>query len=176
MSELTFEQFRDKLLRWSVNMPQAAKKALTEAAETVRREAQESHLSGPRMPRGVGHDTQATLAVRTGRLRRSIAIEVNVKPGEVSATVGTNVSYGRYHEEGRKWHQASRGQLSQGGRFAKAKMSRRRMATASMVLIGDHDVTLPERPFLRPSLNKKHTEIFEKLRVRMFESYNKGAA
>ena len=107
MSELTFEQFREKLLRWSVILPQAAKKALTEAAITVQREAQEAHLTGPRMPRGAGGTTNATLAVGQsrkghigGRLRQSIAIDVQVKPGEVSATVGTNVFYGRLHELG----------------------------------------------------------------------------
>lgn len=136
MSELTFEEFREKLVRWAARMPQEAKKALTEAAETVRREVQAGHLTGPKMPRGVGHDTEATLAVRTGRLRRSIAIGVTVDKEKVSATVGTNVWYGRIHE------------LGEGG--------------------------MPERPFLRPSLAAKHSQIFTMLRTRLFESYNEG--
>ncbi len=147
MSEMTFEQFREKLIRWSAVLPKEMKKALTEAAHTVQREAQEKHLSGPRMPRGVGDETNATLSSseprHSFRLRRSIAIDVVVKPGEVSATIGTNMPYARIHEYG--------GMMSAPGAGFRV---------------------MPARPFLRPSLAAKHHEIFEKLRVRMFESYN----
>jgi phage gpG-like protein len=100
VSTITLDELHAKLMRWSVLMPEACKKALTEGAELVRREAQASHLSGPKMPRGVGDDQDATLAVRTGFLRRSISRTVDVHPGEVSAFVGTPLWYGRVHELG----------------------------------------------------------------------------
>lgn len=154
MSVITLEELRDKLTRWSVVAPQACKKALTEGAETVRREVQEKHLSGPRMPRGVGDPTDATLQPISNTLRRSITKEVTVKPGEVSAIIGTNVVYAARHEFGYESY---------------TKISR---GFGTYLRKG----TTPARPFMRPSLAAKREEVFQKLRVRLFESYKTGAA
>jgi HK97 gp10 family phage protein len=95
------EALAKKLERWAKVAPNEVKKVLTVGAMMVQEEAQRWHLSGPKMPRGVGDDTNATLAVRTGRLRSSIAYRVTaLENGKFSAMVGTNVPYGRKHEFG----------------------------------------------------------------------------
>ena len=95
-----FERVRAKLMSWAAAAPNEVKGALTQAAELVRKEAQQAHLSGPKMPRGIGDDENATLAVQTGTLRRSISNRIRVAMGEVSAEVGTTVAYGKAHELG----------------------------------------------------------------------------
>lgn len=102
---MTIEKLESKLIRWAKNAPESLRKALLLAAEGVRREVQERHLMGPKMPRGVGHPTGATLDRKTHRLFKSIAIRAEVAREEVRATVGTNVtnrgySYPRAHEYG----------------------------------------------------------------------------
>ena len=127
---------RKKLERWAKVAPEEVKKTLRRGAEMVRSEAKQFHLSGPKMPRGVGDPTNATLAVRTGRLRSSIALRVTAMAnGQFSAQVGTNVGYGRKHEMG---------------------------------LEG-----LPERPFLRPSLEKKRPAVFDLIAKEFMKSYGK---
>lgn len=133
-SQISFEDWAKKLARWSVTGSQQVKLVLQQAGELVRREAQASHLSGPKMPRGVGDSTGGTLAVQTGTLRRSITIRVSVSPGDITAEVGTSIPYGRVHELGLK---------------------------------------MPERPFLRPSLNKEHGQIFNMIRDAWFKAYGK---
>ena len=95
---MTMEQLQAKIQRWMRIAPQELKEALTKGAKLATREAQSAHLSGPKMPRGVGDLTRATLAVKTGRLRRSITERVTVTKDRVTAQVGTNVKYGRTHE------------------------------------------------------------------------------
>lgn len=129
------DQMRARLLRWAADAPKEVKLVLSQGAELVRREAQEKHLSGPKMPRGVGDPNNATLAVQTGTLRRSISQRIKVALGDVQAEVGTGVNYGRKHELG----------------------------------LGN----MPERPFLRPSLERKHSEVFKLIREAFFKSYGR---
>jgi HK97 gp10 family phage protein len=125
-----------KLERWAKVAPNEVKKVLTVGAMMVQEEAQRRHLSGPKMARGVGDYNNATLAVRTGRLRGSIAYRVTaLENGKFSAMVGTNVPYGRKHEFG---------------------------------LEG-----LPERPFMRPSLEKKRPAVFKMIEEAFMKSYGK---
>lgn len=130
------DKLAKRLERWVKVAPEEVKKVLTLGARKVQTEAKTRHLSGPKMPRGLGDPDNATLAVRTGRLRSSIAIRVMaLQSGKFSAQVGTNVKYGRKHEMG---------------------------------LEG-----LPERPFLRPSLEKKRPEIFKMIEEAFLKSYGK---
>ncbi len=102
--EKGIEDLKNRLIRWSVVAPQDVKKVLQRGAEMVRREAQTKHFRLPKMPTGEGDPTNAWLGSseprHPWRLRRSIAIRVTVKPGEISAQVGTSVPYGRVHELG----------------------------------------------------------------------------
>jgi len=99
-TENGLDDFRAKLMRWSTLAPKELKTAIQRGAELIRREAQERHLSGPKMPRGVGDEMNATLSAPTGTLRRSISIRVKVAAGEIEGLVGTTVGYGRKHELG----------------------------------------------------------------------------
>ena len=100
MAELTMEELQVKIARWQKIMPEVLRKKLIRACIEILPEVQEGHLSGPRMPRGVGSGTRGTLAVRTGRLRRSIHYRVIVNQQVIKAEIGTNVRYGRIHEYG----------------------------------------------------------------------------
>ena len=133
---MTMEQLQDKIQRWMRIAPQELKEALMKGVKLVTKEAQSAHLSGPKMPRGLGDPTRATLAVQTGRLRRSINERVTVSKDRVIAQVGTNVKYGRAHEEG----------------------------------LGK----MPERPFLRPSVEEKKPRVMELILDAMMEAYNRG--
>ena len=133
---LTMEQLQGKIQRWMRIAPEKLKKALLKGAKIATKEAQSKHLSGPKMPRGIGHPTRATLAVQTGRLRRSINERVTVSKDRVTAQVGTNVKYGRAHEEG----------------------------------LGK----MPERPFLRPSIEEKKPRVMELILDAMMGAYNRG--
>ena len=101
------KELQKRLARWVKVAPEEVKKVLTLGGEMVRREAQERHLNGPKMPRGVGDPMNATLGRRSSRLFQSIALRVMAtKDGKFSAQVGTNVrgkdgrAYGREHELG----------------------------------------------------------------------------
>ena len=137
---LTMEQLQGKIQRWMRVAPEELKKALLKGAKIATKEAQSKHLSGPKMPRGVGNPTRATLAVQSGRLRRSINERVTVTKDRVTAQVGTNVKYGRVHEEGLE--------------------------------VRGHK--MPERPFLRPSVEEKKPRIMEMILDAMMEAYNRG--
>ena len=104
MAKMNMEQLKKKMEKWRRTAPGHLKKFLGRGAKLVTKEVQSKHLSGPKMQRGVGDPLRATLAVGTGpyggRLRRSISEKVTVSKDSVRAQVGTNVFYGRLHEEG----------------------------------------------------------------------------
>jgi len=100
MAKMTMEQLQRKIERWKKEAPSHLQKYLEKGAKLVTREVQAAHLSGPRMSRGVGHPTRATLAAVTGTLRRSVTEDVKVSKDSVVARIGTDVFYGRIHEEG----------------------------------------------------------------------------
>ena len=153
MAQYTYEQFKEKLDRWWRLMPEEAWKAVSRAAAIVAAEVQKGHLSGERMPRGVGGTTNATLAVISNRLRGSIWHSVKrpsqMQGGEISARIGTNVKYARIHEYGGVIKNAfGRGQ--------------HRMAF------------MPMRPFLRPSLTKEQPRALRMILEAMTKSYEKA--
>jgi len=134
---MSMEQLQDKVQRWMRIAPQQLKEALLKGAKFVTKEAQSKHLSGPKMPRGVGDLTNATLAVQSGRLRRSINENVEVSKNRVIARVGSNVIYAKVHEKG--------------------------------LTVRGHK--MPERPFLRPSLEVKKPRVMEMILDSFMEAY-----
>jgi len=134
---MSMEQLQDKVQRWMRIAPQQLKEALLKGAKLVTKEAQSKHLSGPKMPRGVGDLTNATLAVQSGRLRRSINENVEVSKNRVIARVGSNVIYAKVHEKG--------------------------------LTVRGHK--MPERPFLRPSLEVKKPRVMEMILDSFMEAY-----
>lgn len=105
MAEYTLKQYKDKLDKWAKDFPNDMERALKTAGEFVRGEAVEKHLSGPRMARGRGSKTSATLSRVSGDLANSLATRV-VKSGDrLNAEVGTfkfRLKYASQHEYGDK--------------------------------------------------------------------------
>jgi len=104
---MTMEQFQKKIKRWAKNEPRTLEAALRTAAEIVRRETVQQHLSGPKMKKGVGSAKHATLARHSGDLAGSISTKVSVTKskqmaqiGTLSGKVGTVMKYAHRHEEG----------------------------------------------------------------------------
>ena len=135
MATLTMEQFKKKITNWSKGMDKTVEKALGKASNKVRSEAVKNHLSGPKMPRGKGSLTDATLQPHTGDLRSSINTKVSVHTGKMKATVGSAISYAKKHEKG---------------------------------------ISVPKRPFLKPSLEEKRKEIDDIILDGMMEAYKKS--
>jgi HK97 gp10 family phage protein len=97
---MNMDQLKIKMERWRRTAPNHLKRFLRKGAKLVTKEVQSKHLSGPQMQRGMGDPLNATLAVQTGRLRRGISERVTVSKDGVRARVGTNIFYGKLHEEG----------------------------------------------------------------------------
>lgn len=136
MPEMSMKEFYDKLNRWMKDFPNEAEKVMDSAGRDVHGEVITKHLSGPRMDEGVGSKTKATLGVRTGDLRSSIAWRVKRAGGKITGEVGNwknPLFYAPLHEYGR------------------GKM--------------------PERSFLRSSLNAKRKSIREMFLKAIKRSY-----
>lgn len=107
------------------------------------------------------------LKVRTGTLRRSINQEVRVSSKSVEAIIGTNVEYAAAHEYG--------------GPF-QVKAHLRMMRTAwnrpvknpRMIQVRAHTVNMPERSFLRTTLNEFQPRIENGLRSAAMEAIING--
>lgn len=117
------------------------KQAMLIAERTVRGE----YLSGKALQR------------RTGRLRGSITHDVRIEGDRVVGRIGTNVVYGRIHELGGVIKAKNAGYLKfnipgVGWRMAKS-------------------VTIPARPFLRPSLEDNISDISGILAKRVEEAF-----
>ena len=132
MARYTPEQYQRKLKKWARNTPQAVVAGLKKGTEIIRTEAVVQHLSGPKMPKGVGNKMNATLARRTGLLAGSVRTKVKVASNRISGAVGTNVKYAHNHEKG---------------------------------------TTVPERPFLAPSLEKKRKDALEAILSALMAEY-----
>ena len=103
MPEMDMKQFNDKVNRWMKDFPQEVEKALGAGAAMVHSEAIDKHLSGPKMRRGAGSLTKATLQPRTGNLKNSITFRVLKKGSQLTGQVGNwknPLVYARVHEEG----------------------------------------------------------------------------
>jgi hypothetical protein len=103
MPEMDMKQFNEKVNRWMKDFPEEVEKALGAGAAMVHGEAIDKHLSGPRMGKGIGSNTNATLQPRTGNLKNSISFRVLKKGTQLTGQVGNwknPLVYARVHEEG----------------------------------------------------------------------------
>lgn len=116
------------------------KETITKAAIDLSAHIKDQKLSGQVLNR------------RTGRLSRSINYQVADTDGGVEATVGTNVEYARIHEYGFKG-------------TVNVKEHMRRMANGVKAVVRSHSrrVDLPERSFLRSSLEDMRADIDERI-------------
>lgn len=96
----TFDEWNSFIARTAKSLPNVVKKALTIGTREVRTEAVLKHLSGPKMPKGIGDPKNATLARQSGDLAGSIQTKVKVDPDKVYGKVFTNMKYAGRHERG----------------------------------------------------------------------------
>lgn len=118
-------------LEWIRKKPEEMRKSLIPAMEKCMKlaeaDSKRSYLSGPRPLR---------LDRRTGRLRSSITTRVGVSGNKIKGDLGTNVVYGRAHEQG----------------FAGTVQVRSHLRQGRAVVAHTRRVNLKARPFLRPAL------------------------
>lgn len=96
------------------------------------------------------------LNVRTGRLRRSIHMEVNESVTSVVGTVGTNVIYARPHEYG--------GPVTVKEHLRTVKQAwGRPLKEPKQVTVRSHVKNLPERSFLRSSLLELKDDFYQEV-------------
>lgn len=159
MTKQSMAEFQKKLQRWMRNTPGDVSTGLSRGADIVIAEAQKTHLSGPKMPRGVGSARGGTLAARTGRLRRSITKRINVSRLRIIALVGSNLKYARIHEKGGEIKPVRARMLvwrdGEGLHFAKK-------------------VRIPARRFLRPSIDVKRTAVMKEILNAVMMGYKKA--
>lgn len=159
MAKQDLPAFQKKLRRWIRMMPREMETALNRGADIVVAEVQRGHLSGPKMPRGVGSQSGATLASKTGTLRRSITKVVRVAGQRVVAKIGTRLKYAAVHEFGATIRPVRarllRWEDETGAHFAK-------------------QVKIPARPFLRPSVQAKRPAVMEEILRAAMRGYKKA--
>ena len=103
---------------------------------------------------------------RTGRLRNSINSRVTTGPSEVSASVGTGVQYAAAHEYG-----VQRNVVVTVHHRMQTMAWGKPMKNPREVLVNQHvaHMNLPERSFLRSSLQDKKEVEFQRVRAAMNE-------
>lgn len=137
------KELQAKLERWARVAPEEVKNALRNGAEMVRAEAQFNHLNGPKMPRGI-----------TGGFANSTL-------GKVSGNLYSRMSI--------------RVMANQQGKFS-AEVGTNVRGKFGEPYPRYHEYGLhgmPERPFLRPSLEKKRPEVFDSIAKAFMASYGK---
>lgn len=154
---LTMEQFQRKVQTWHRRAPETLRLGLTEAAIIVTKEVRDKHLGGPKMARGRGSSTSATLAPVSGKLLASVGYRVSVTGDRIKAEVGTNLKYARIHEYGGIIKPVK-------GKFLKFEIGGR--------TIFAKQVKIPARPFLRPSVKAKRPEVVRILADHFMRSYD----
>ncbi len=150
MGTYTPEEFQKKLKRFARKHPDILEVALKRGTEIVRTEAVRNHLSGPKMPRGKGSKTVATLARRSGDLAK-IQTRVKATKRKQIAQIFSNMKYARIHEKG--------GTIQHTNLFGKG---------ISAI------IKMPARPYLSPSLAKKRKDIVDIILKAMIRGYKKA--
>ena len=100
MATYNMKTFEKKIKKWGKNNPKAIMRAFKRGTELVRGETVRKHLSGPKMAKGKGSLTSATLARRSGDLAGSINTKVFQSGTKIAGKVGTPIKYSRIHEKG----------------------------------------------------------------------------
>ena len=103
MGTYTPKEFQKKIQRFARQQPKLLKRALLRSTEEVRGVAISKHLSGPKMPKGKGSLTNATLARHSGDLAGSLNTKVSVTATKQTAQISSNMKYSRVHEKGGKF-------------------------------------------------------------------------
>ena len=113
---------------------------------------------------------------RSGRLSTSISAKAVDNGNTITGSIGTNVSYGKYHEEGGTFDVKAYVRRSafnaKGGRTALLTKGGKVRAAASAIKTGEvkaHTITFPQRSFLALPLQTNRDKILENLRKAAME-------
>ena len=128
---LTMEQYQQKIKRWMKKSPKALKRALTQGATEIIAHAQRSRLSGPKMSRGVSG----------GFYRSTLKSQTNTLRRSLTKTI--DVSSARV--------------LAQIGTNIKYAAIHEYGGQTGR----NRSVTMPERPYLRPSVMERQSRVLE---------------
>lgn len=96
----TMEQFKRKIERWQRDQPEAVEKGMRKGLERMVGTAKLKHLSGPKMPRGVGSKTHGTLQPRSGDLRAAMGKKIKRTGTGVHGYLVNSMVYAAVHEYG----------------------------------------------------------------------------
>jgi len=146
MGRYTAVQYERKLQRWAKKSPEAAKEALEKGTALVAREAKQKHLSGPRMPVGIGSESKPTINSR-GALRSGITTKVKLDSKKnVQASIISKHPLSRIHHDG-------------------ALLTAREQFVFTLPGRQDEVITrqvrMPARPFLRAPVQKNRPKILQ---------------
>lgn len=99
--EMKAEEWQEFIEKAPEEMVKKIEEVLNVSAREVVSDAKSKHLSGPKMPRGVGDLWNATLQPHTGDLRNATMAErVRMDKGGLRARVYNNMEYAPKHEFG----------------------------------------------------------------------------
>ena len=105
---------------------------------------------------------------RTGNLSRSITHKTSESNGTTTAIVGTNASYAAVHEFGHS------GSVNVPAHMRMQTMAFGKRMAAKQVMVKAHPMkqNIPERSFLRSTLNETRTDSLERIRRSMRDLIN----
>jgi len=143
--KMSMEMYQQKVNRWMKTAPKGLKTALTKGAVEIVGHTQKSRLSGPKMPRGTsGGFSGSTLQPHTNRLRGSVTKNIDVSSDRVLARI-----------------------------IAGTNLSYAAIHEYGGTTGRNHSVKMPERPYLRPSVEEKRSRVLDLVGDAYIDSYGK---
>lgn len=152
---LSLDALQRKMDRWARRQERDARAALKRSGEVVKKQAQEKHLSGPKMPVGQS-DTKDPRIDSKGPLRNSLRVKVTAKSGKVNAEVQARHGLARIHHDGGT-------EYARGGKKFVFEIQGRTVVTDR--------VKMPKRPFLAAALTAKQKDVTQILSEAMIKGY-----
>ena len=151
----TPESIERKFKKFAAELPRAAAAEMKSATRLVKRQAQQRHLSGPRMAVGMGSQANPTIDSK-GSLRNSLRTHVRRRGGTIVAQVEAR------HGLANILHNGGTQVAKRGKTFVFEVLGRR--------VVTDR-VRMPARPFLRAAHRKKRREIAKGMLAAMKRRY-----
>lgn len=160
MARLTAEKFNKKLTRLAKKAPAAAVKGLKEGTRIILQDSKRKHMSGPRMPVGVGSMVNPTIDSK-GRMRSQLKSTVKRRPGkkEVYANVRSTNGLSKILHDGGTLHRGGKGFVFQ--------------LPGQTKWIRTDRIEFPKRPFLKVSVEKKRKKVIEIIKKVWIKEYKK---
>jgi phage gpG-like protein len=100
MATYSAEEFQKKMQTFVKRNPKVVVKAIDIEAMEVRNHAVKNHLSGPKMPKGVGSESKGTLQPRSGNLRNRMSHRVKLAGNKITGQIFNMMVYAAVHEYG----------------------------------------------------------------------------